>query len=119
MAKESGGSRVDDYLNRLIELLDRFRITQRDALGRAAEILAERLQRGGVLHLFGTGHSHMIAEEIFYRAGGLVPVNAMLDTSIVLSGGAMRSTETERPIPLKTRGRPTCSSDAPRTRFGC
>jgi uncharacterized phosphosugar-binding protein len=38
----------------------------------------------------------MLAEEVFYRAGGLVPVNAMLDETVVLSGGALRSTETER-----------------------
>jgi uncharacterized phosphosugar-binding protein len=38
----------------------------------------------------------MIAEEVFYRAGGLIPINAMLDTTVVLSGGALRSTETER-----------------------
>ena len=91
-----GGSAMDEYLDRLTELLDRFRHTQREALNRAADGLAERLQHGAVVHLFGTGHSHMIAEEIFYRAGGLVPVNAMLDASIVLSGGAMLSTETER-----------------------
>jgi len=87
---------VDAYVERLHELLEQFRIAQRAALDRAAACVADSLQRGGVVHLFGTGHSHMIAEEVFYRAGGLIPVNAMLDASVVLSGGALRSTETER-----------------------
>jgi len=89
-------SLVDDYLERLRALIERFRTTQRDALTQAAACIAAGVQRGGIVHLFGTGHSHMIAEEVFYRAGGLIPINAMLDASVVLSGGAMRSTETER-----------------------
>lgn len=87
---------TDDYLGRLHELLERFRQTQRNELERAGELAATSLAAGGVLHLFGTGHSHMIAEEVFYRAGGLIPVNAMLDAEVVLSGGAARSTQTER-----------------------
>jgi uncharacterized phosphosugar-binding protein len=89
-------SLVDAYLERLSGLLARFRRRQRPALERAAGIAAAALRRGGVIHLFGTGHSHMLAEEVFYRAGGLVPVNAMLDSTVVLSGGALRSTENER-----------------------
>lgn len=89
-------SAVDSYLDQVEHLLGRFRRGQRSALTRAAELVADALRAGGVLHLFGTGHSHMLAEEVFYRAGGLVPVNAMLDPTVVLSGGALRSTETER-----------------------
>ncbi len=87
---------VDDYLQRLHDLLERFRTTQGVALAHAADLLADSLWRGGIVHLFGTGHSHMIAEEVFYRAGGLIAVNAMLDGSVVLSGGALRTTDTER-----------------------
>lgn len=87
---------ADDYIAHLRELLDQMRQTQRDPLERAAALVAQSLAAGGVLHLFGTGHSHMIAEEVFYRAGGLIAVNAMLDPEVVLSGGAVRSTATER-----------------------
>lgn len=89
-------SAVDAYLDLVAGLLERFRREERAALSRAAEVIAESLRRGGVVHLFGTGHSHMLAEEVFYRAGGLVPVDAMLDPTVVLSGGALRSTATER-----------------------
>jgi uncharacterized phosphosugar-binding protein len=64
-----------------------------DALG---ERLAESIAAGGVLHLFGTGHGHMLAEELFYRAGGLVPVNAILDTGLMLHEGAVSSSAAER-----------------------
>jgi uncharacterized phosphosugar-binding protein len=80
----------------LQQLLEQVRQAQHETLDAAAQLIAQSLASGGVLHLFGTGHSHMIAEEVFYRAGGLIPVNAMLDPEVILSGGALRSTETER-----------------------
>ncbi|NIN64435.1 MAG: sugar isomerase domain-containing protein, partial [Anaerolineae bacterium] len=42
------------------------------------------------------GHSYIAGEEIFYRAGGLVPVNAILDPGVSLAPGAIRSTKVER-----------------------
>ncbi len=88
-----GGER---YFDLVIDLLLRLRESQRAAIAAAADAVAASLRAGGVVHLFGTGHSHMLAEEVFYRAGGLVPIDAMLDASVVLSGGAHRSTITER-----------------------
>ncbi|MEK7754337.1 MAG: SIS domain-containing protein, partial [Acidobacteriota bacterium] len=39
------------------------------AICAAGDMVAAALAGGGVVHAFGTGHSHMIAEEAFYRAG--------------------------------------------------
>lgn len=36
----------------------------------AAEWIAKSVQKDGIIHVFGCGHSHMLAEELFYRAGG-------------------------------------------------
>jgi Uncharacterized protein containing SIS (Sugar ISomerase) phosphosugar binding domain len=49
-----------------------------------------------MLYFFGTGHSHMICEEPFYRAGGLVPVRPILESSLMLHEGAHKSTLLER-----------------------
>jgi uncharacterized phosphosugar-binding protein len=86
----------DRYFSLVITLLARLRESQRAAVAAAAEAIAASLAADGIVHLFGTGHSHMLAEEVFYRAGGLLPVQAMLDPAVVLSGGARRSTMTER-----------------------
>ncbi len=61
-----------------------------------AETIAASIAADGILHVFGTGHGHMLAEELFYRAGGLVPVNAMLDPSLMLHEGALASSLAER-----------------------
>lgn len=52
---------------------------------------------GHFLHVWGTGgHSSMAGEEIFYRAGGLAAVNAILDPGVNLMCGARRTTKIER-----------------------
>lgn len=56
----------------------------------------ESLKDGGIFHVFGTGHAHMIAEELFHRAGGLIPVNALLEEYLMPHMGARRSGPMER-----------------------
>ncbi len=51
----------------------------RDALIQAGRAVAKSIENGGVLHLFGSGHSAMVALELIGRAGGLVPVTGVLD----------------------------------------
>lgn len=77
----------NDYFSMAILTLERVRLTQGEVIGRAAEWLAETIRRDGVMHVFGAGHSHLFGEEVCYRAGGLAPVNAILDVGYTLLGG--------------------------------
>jgi len=49
--------------------------TQQDQIAAAADLVVQSLTRGGVIQVFGTGHSRSFAMEIAGRAGGLVPAN--------------------------------------------
>lgn len=60
--------------------------TQVDAIQRASAVLAERMRSGGVVQLFGTGHSRAFCMEMAGRAGGLVPTHAMYLGDLALSG---------------------------------
>src|SRR5579875_2217432 len=53
-----------------------------------ADIIAQTLENGGIIHTFGTGHSALLAQELFYRAGGLVAVNPILDPKLGFEGAA-------------------------------
>ena len=66
------------------------------SIDEAADLLVGCLAHDGTVHAFGTGHSHMLAEELFYRAGGLVAVRPILVDALMLHTGAARSTELER-----------------------
>lgn len=74
------------YMTRLHTLLDTMTGVNAEALPRAAERLAKTIADGGLVHAFGSGHSSLLAQEIFYRAGGLAPINAMLDANLTIFG---------------------------------
>ena len=62
----------------------------------AGSLLAQTLEQDGLLYVFGNGHSHMLAEELFYRAGGLAPVYPIFETAAMLHEGAAKSSQIER-----------------------
>lgn len=70
----------------------------------ASKLIAECIAAGGVVHVFGSGHSHMMAEEVFHRAGGLFAFNAMLDINLTSFGtlkpGMVERTEGYAPVIL-------------------
>ena len=67
-----------EYYDRTIELLERVRDTQISAVEEAAELCAERIAKGGLIFLFGAGHSRMMCEEMTPRQGGFVGFFALL-----------------------------------------
>jgi uncharacterized phosphosugar-binding protein len=77
-------------------LLKKVEETQAEAIQKTAKLVAKSLMNGGVWHVFGTGHSHFIGEELYYRAGGLVPVNAILFPALMQHEGPATSTKLER-----------------------
>ena len=84
------------YLENLQKLLSEIVDTQLGAIEAASAAFARTLEAGHNIFLFGTGHSHMLAEELFYRAGGLVNLHPVLDTALMLHESASKSTEAER-----------------------
>ena len=84
-----------DYLPRVHTLLDEMAAANAETLAASAGIVAQSIAQGGILHVFGSGHSAMLAQELFYRAGGLAPVNAMLDINLTIFGTS-RPTWVER-----------------------
>ncbi len=88
---------IHTYFNEAISILKSVLRDESQSMERAAAIITESLSEGGVLHVFGAGHGHLFAEELAYRAGGLVPINPIIDYGYTLMGGsASRSTRLER-----------------------
>lgn len=85
------------YLDRTHDLMRAILETERDSLDRAAARLADQIAADRLVHVFGPGgHSNLAAQEIFFRAGGLMHVSAILDEGTLLSNGALRSMAIER-----------------------
>lgn len=89
-------SAFDTYLEQVRTQIDRITTRQRPGIETAAEWIADAFAAGRYLFVFGTGHSHLLAEEVFYRAGGLARVIPILADDLMLHRSASRSTELER-----------------------
>jgi len=87
---------MDHFFEVVQTLLAKVRATQGGPIATVAQWLGEALARDGWLYVFGTGHSHLLAEEVFYRAGGLAHAAPMLDSRIMLHENAIQATYTER-----------------------
>ncbi|CAN5562948.1 sugar isomerase domain-containing protein [soil metagenome] len=90
---ESAGRR---YLRVAEDLVARLSADEWPRIDAAAALVAEALATGGTLHAFGSEHSHTLAEELFYRAGGLVRVRPILFEGLMLHASAPLSTSLER-----------------------
>ena len=55
------------------------------AVAVAAELIADRIIGGGVLYAFGASHAGLLVQDQFYRAGGLVPIQPILPSELMLN----------------------------------
>ncbi len=83
-----------NYLDAIIKLLQEVRETQRDAIEQAAQVVADAIQANHLVYVFGAGHAGILTQELFYRAGGLVPISPILPPGL---------TTDVRPITLTSR----------------
>jgi uncharacterized phosphosugar-binding protein len=84
------------YMDAVRERLDAVATGQLEAIDQAAAAIVEAVEAGGMVYLFGTGHSHMLAEEGHHRAGGLAAVCPILYSSLMLHEGSTLSGKMER-----------------------
>jgi uncharacterized phosphosugar-binding protein len=84
------------YFQGIGQVFEKIQSTQGPAIETAAGLIADAIQNDGLVHIFGTGHSNVIAEEVFARANTLVPLNQVMDLSLAGSVNTIRSFYTER-----------------------
>jgi uncharacterized phosphosugar-binding protein len=85
------------YFDHLLPILQKAIATQEDVLKTVAEKMADVIADDHLIYVFGAGHAGIIAEEMFYRAGGLVPVVPIFAPGLVtFTRPATLETELER-----------------------
>ena len=85
-----------EYINNIKTITEKIENNCAESIEKAALAVSKVLTEGKKLFIFGTGHSHMLAEELFYRAGGLVQIQPILVDELMLHIDAYASTEAER-----------------------
>lgn len=70
------------YFEVMQEVVEKVLNTQEDKIIKAAEILTNTTKNDGIIHLFGSGHSSLIAEDVFWRAATLANVHAIFESAV-------------------------------------
>ena len=89
-------SLTDEYYDQIIARLNETRRDTADSAGDAARAIVKAVRNDGRVYVFGTGHSHVMAEELHYRAGGLAVTVPILAGPIMVHEGAVAGTVYER-----------------------
>ena len=87
---------MSQYLTEIVNVLNRIEAEEAAKLEKAAKLVADTIEKGGLIYTFGCGHSHLPGLDAFYRAGGLANVSPMLDTDLMLHNGAAKSSRMEK-----------------------
>ena len=87
---------IDAYSRAISTLHEKVLSTQRDLLSKVAQKMTDTLLAGRRIFVFGTGHSHLLAEEGYARAGGLLSVVPILYSPLMLHESIPLSAKIER-----------------------
>jgi uncharacterized phosphosugar-binding protein len=84
---------VGQYRSRITEVLNRIWETQTKNIQDVSEVMADCIAKGGLVHLFGSGHSVLPVQDMFPRYGAYPGFRPLLDmrlmwTNVIGSGGA-------------------------------
>jgi uncharacterized phosphosugar-binding protein len=82
------------YTRTLIDILDRLATSQDETLNTVAERCADAVQNGGLIHLYGSGHSVIPTMDAFPRYGSFAGLHPLTDPRLmwhnVLGPGGVR-----------------------------
>lgn len=84
------------YIEKIKELIERIETTQWNQIEKAASMIVDVIAAGGVIHVFGAGHTHVLATEMFCRAGGLASVSPVVDPDMMVYFGPNKGSLLER-----------------------
>ena len=88
------------YSDQINLILKTFQTTQGLALEAASDTIVKAYLAKKRFLVFGSGHSHMVAEEFYARAGGLAYVTPILQNELSLTDHPLKSTLIERTLEM-------------------
>ena len=91
------GLLTDLYYDEIFKIIGEIRATERENILKAARVIADQVKQDKKVYVFGPGgHSNLAAMEVFFRAGGLMHIDAIINQETMLSSGALKSMQVER-----------------------
>lgn len=73
------------YVQHIKDIIGNVVETQYKQIESASNLLVNAIINEKCIYVFGASHAGIIAQEVFYRTGGLVPINPILPASLMLN----------------------------------
>ncbi len=73
------------YITRVIDTIKTAWSTQQQQIMTCADVIADTIKRKNSVFVFGCSHAGILAEEVFYRTGGLAIINPILFSGVMLN----------------------------------
>jgi len=74
-----------DYITEILKIIEKIDTKESDNIKKAAELCAETISKGKLVHLFGSGHSVLPIQDVFPRYGGVVGFHPLMDPRLMWS----------------------------------
>ncbi len=88
-----------DYINIAAGTMKKAYETQRDTFATVSERLAEAVETKHNIFVFGCSHAGILAEEVFYRTGGLAVINPIFFPGMMLNTRPVTMTSSLERLP--------------------
>ncbi len=73
------------YVQHIKDIIGNVVETQYKQIESASNLIVNAIINEKCIYVFGASHAGIIAQEVFYRTGGLVPINPILPASLMLN----------------------------------
>ncbi len=84
------------YSSKINSILKKILKEEEKKFLQCANLISKSYKKGGQLYIFGTGHSRLLGEESFHRAGGFAAACPIRDDDLSFKKGARKATALER-----------------------
>jgi uncharacterized phosphosugar-binding protein len=76
---------INEYYKKIENIQKNVISEQKEKIEKVGQIFAQTIKNGGALYVFGASHAGILAEELFYRTGGLALINPLFSPTLMLN----------------------------------
>ncbi|OQO83368.1 hypothetical protein BH739_16365 [Enterococcus casseliflavus] len=74
-----------EYFKQITTILDKVQKEETKTIDESSRKIAEAIMNENSIYIFGASHAGILSEELFYRAGGLIPINPIFGSELLVS----------------------------------
>lgn len=72
------------YFNHIYSILEKVEKLERNAIEQTIELFTTATLENHAIYIFGASHAGILAEELYYRAGGMITINPIFGRELML-----------------------------------